>query len=61
MIKSDLTVCPVCEKRFIPTLFWAYKNVFYNKTIYYCSYHCFREAGGGKGKYKNEPKKRGKL
>lgn len=65
MIKSDLTICPVCEKRFIPTLFWAYMQKCYSKKgykiTYYCSYHCFREDGGGKEKFKNQPKKRGKL
>ena len=29
MLNSDLTICPVCEKRFIPSLFWAYKKKFY--------------------------------
>ena len=65
MLNSDLTICPICEKRFIPSLFWAYKIGLYTKkgykTIYYCSYHCFRKAGGGKEKFKNQPKKRGKL
>ena len=61
MSKTDLKICPMCNKAFIPTLFWIYKTEKGSKKIYYCSYHCFREAGGGKGKFKNFPKKRGEL
>ena len=56
----NIKICPVCKKRFVPSLYWAYKKKTVMKIIYYCSYHCFREAGGGREKYKNEPKKRGK-
>lgn len=60
MLNGGLNVCPICEKRFIATLFWAYKKESGMKKTFYCSYHCFRKAGGGKGKFKNTPKKRGK-
>ena len=59
MTESKINICPVCEKRFIATFLWTYKSIKNMKTTYYCSYHCFREAGGGKGKYKNQPKKEG--
>lgn len=59
MLKTDLTICPICKKGFIPTLFWAYKKEKGTSKTYYCSYHCFREAGGGKEKFKNFPKQRG--
>ena len=61
MVETKIKACPICEKRFIPTLFWVYKKEKDMKTIYFCSYHCFRKAGGGKGKFKNTPNKRGKL
>ena len=59
MSEFKLNICPVCEKRFIPTVLWTYKHVTPRKKIFYCSYHCFREAGGGKEKFKNFPKQRG--
>jgi hypothetical protein len=59
MLNGELKVCPVCEKRFIPTVYWAYKKEKGTKIIHYCSYHCYREAGGGKEKFKNFPKQRG--
>lgn len=59
MNNGGLNICPICEKRFIATLFWVYKKESAIKKTYYCSYHCFRKAGGGKGKFKNQPKMRG--
>ena len=61
MFNKGLNICPVCEKRFIPTLLWVYKKEKGTQRTFYCSYHCFRKAGGGKGEFKNTPKKRGKL
>jgi hypothetical protein len=37
-----IKVCPICEKRFIPTLQWIYKI----KSEFYCSYKCYRQGGG---------------
>ena len=65
MSDFKITTCPICKKRFLPTLYWVYMLKRYSKegykTTYYCSYSCYREAGGGKEKSKNTPKKRGKL
>ena len=61
MANIQITTCPICAKNFIPTMYWVYKKQKDMKTTYFCSYHCFRKAGGGKGKFKNTPKKRGKL
>lgn len=37
-----------CGKRFIPTYHWLYKLITKtNKTEYFCSYTCWRKAGGG--------------
>lgn len=37
----------VCGKTFIPTPQYVYKLCKHNKNIYYCSYSCWRKAGGG--------------
>lgn len=47
-----------CGKCFIPTPAWLYKINFQGKknggTKYYCSYTCWRKAGGDNGgKYRN--------
>ena len=37
-----------CGKKFIPTYHWLYKLTNKNnKTSYFCSYTCWRKAGGG--------------
>lgn len=55
-------VCPICNKLvFPPTNEWAYKQRKNNGTIlYYCSWSCFRKAGGGfEGKPKRAKPRRG--
>lgn len=37
--------CPICNKRFIPSLSWAYKK----DHQYYCRYNCYKQAGGDSG------------
>lgn len=38
-----------CGKNFIPTPKYTYKLMKKMKTTYYCSYTCWRKAGGGNG------------
>lgn len=38
--------CGECGKLVIPTPQWLYKLEKNYKTIYYCSYKCYRKAGG---------------
>ena len=38
--------CPICEKRFIPTLQWIYKR----DRVFYCSYKCYRQGGANETK-----------
>lgn len=45
---SVLRVCPICGKRFIPSIKWAYVK----DHTYYCRYNCYRQAGGDDGKYR---------
>jgi len=42
-----------CGKTFIPTPEWLYKlrRKQNSKAMYYCSYTCWRKAGGDSGKY----------
>ena len=42
---SVLRTCPVCGKKFIPNVQWAYKR----SNAYYCRYNCYRQAGGDGG------------
>lgn len=45
--------CPICGKAFITyNPGWIYKIKYdkINKTRYYCSYTCWRKAGGGNTK-----------
>ncbi len=44
--------CDICGKTVIPTPHWMYKIHKPGKNIkYYCSYTCYRKAGGDNGKY----------
>lgn len=47
---EPLRTCPICEKRFIPTAQWLYKG---ERGPYYCSYTCYRKAGGDQGIFKH--------
>jgi hypothetical protein len=53
--------CPICHKSFIPAVYHMYKI----KTAYYCSWTCYRKAGGGNGKKiysrKTKAEKRNKI
>ena len=40
--------CSECGKMLFPTPQWAYKIA----GKFYCSYKCYRKAGGDNGKYK---------
>lgn len=42
--------CGQCGKMFIPGREHLYKLLKSNKTKYYCSYSCWRKAGGDNGK-----------
>ena len=42
-----LDIC-ICGKQFIHTGEWVYKLHKNGKNVYYCSYTCWRKAGGGK-------------
>lgn len=67
MKKSDtsdpfrIRVCE-CGKNFIPTHEYVYKIYQHNYFKYYCSYSCWRKAGGGNAKKtfltKGQPKDR---
>lgn len=50
----------VCGKNFIPTYGWVYKIKRDNSTAtkFYCSYSCWRKAGGGNGKNRYTKKAR---
>jgi hypothetical protein len=37
-----IKICPICNKRFIPSLQWAYKK----DKVFFCRYNCYREGGG---------------
>ena len=39
---AGIKICPICEKRFIPTLQWIYKR----DKVFYCRYNCYRQGGG---------------
>lgn len=43
--------CDICGKLIIPTPQWMYKKVTDRKSYFYCSYTCYRKAGGDNGKY----------
>ena len=40
--EKGIEECPVCGKRFIPSVQWAYKLGRY----YYCRYNCYKQGGG---------------
>lgn len=42
--------CPVCKKIFLHNPSSIYKMIVGGRTKYYCSYTCWRKAGGGNGK-----------
>jgi hypothetical protein len=44
-----IKACPICEKRFIPTLQWIYKK----DRVFYCSYKCYRQSGGANENKRN--------
>ena len=39
-----------CGRDFIPHPNWLYKQIKNKKTIYYCSYTCWRKDGGDNGR-----------
>lgn len=39
-----------CGKKFVPTYGWVYKKQKGKYFKYFCSYSCWRKAGGGNGK-----------
>ena len=41
---GKIAECPICGKKFIPTYGWVYKTT--SPTRLYCSYTCWRNAGG---------------
>lgn len=42
--------CDLCGKNFVPTYYWLYKIKKYaKKTLYFCSYSCYRKMGGDNG------------
>lgn len=44
----------VCGKDFIPSPGWVYKKHRTKKIDYFCSYSCWRKAGGGVVKKRGE-------
>ena len=46
--------CPICKKKFIFNSLSIYKLTIRGRIKYYCSYTCWRKAGGGN--YKKDPK-----
>ena len=49
VLKTGPTVvkeCPICGKRFIPTVEWVYRL----GSKFYCRYTCYNKAGGDKHK-----------
>lgn len=50
--ESTIKTCHTCGKRFIPTVQWAYRIA----DKIYCSYGCYRKAGGDNGKWKMSTK-----
>lgn len=44
--------CGICGKTIIATPEWLYKLLKKKTMIWYCSYTCYRKAGGDSGKYK---------
>ena len=55
---GKIRVCPVCGKKFIPTVGWLYKSVAYPRKVY-CSYTCWRSEGGdgNNKKFRSKPTK----
>jgi hypothetical protein len=49
---NGIIKCPVCGNLFCHNTMSIYKLIKDNKTIWYCSYTCWREAGGDSGKRK---------
>ena len=42
--------CVLCNKNFVPTFHWLYKiRKDKGKTLYFCSYGCYRKMGGDNG------------
>ena len=47
--KNDgMDICPICKKEFIHNPMSIYKLTINNKRVHYCSYTCWRKAGGDK-------------
>lgn len=46
-------ICTICGKQFVilRTNLWAYKIQNHKNIKYYCSYKCYRKAGGDNGKF----------
>lgn len=44
-------ICAKCGKSFIPASGHLYKLQKHGKLEYYCSYKCWRKAGGDNGKF----------
>ena len=47
---GEMRKCPTCKKEFIHNPQSIYKIVTNTKIKRYCSYTCWRKAGGGKSK-----------
>lgn len=44
--------CALCDKLIIINPRWVYKlRTEANRVVYYCSYTCYRKAGGDNGKF----------
>lgn len=48
----DEIICSECGKAFIPAAAHMYKRIKDRRTVYQCSYTCYRKAGGDSGKYR---------
>jgi hypothetical protein len=46
--KRGIDICPICNKEFLHNAQSIYKLNKKNKIIHYCSYTCWRKAGGDK-------------
>lgn len=49
--------CEICNKKFVKTYNYMYKLYKNKRLTYYCSYTCYRKAGGDSGKYNSKSKK----
>lgn len=47
---GSICTCPICKKKFINNGMSVYKLEEQGKIVRYCSYNCWRKAGGDNGK-----------